>query len=144
MTAPHRLAALAIAALALIAAACNTQSAFDLEVGQCYDSPTEETEVSTVSSKPCDEPHDQEVYAVFDYPNPPEDFPGESAMEDVAVDRCTAEFEPFVGTDYDSSQFDFYYLVPSDETWADGDREVVCSVFDPDGKLTGSVRGSGR
>ena len=143
MTEGRRLAALVVAALVLVAA-CGTQSAFDLEVGQCYDSPTEETEVSTVTSKSCDEPHDQEVFAVFDYPESGDEFPGDEALQDLALERCETEFEAFVGNDYDESALDFYYLVPSEDTWGDGDREIVCAAIDPNGKLTGSVRGSGR
>ena len=137
--------ALAVVALALAGAGCGMQSAFDLEVGQCFDSSPDETEVSSVTSKPCDEAHDQEVFAVFDYPNPPEDFPGDDAVSDVAEDRCTNEFAAFVGRDYASSELEYYYLVPSDDTWSEGDREIVCTVIDPNGeKLTGSMRGADR
>ena len=38
----------------------------------------------------------------------------------------------------------FMYYPPTQDGWATGGREVTCLVFDPEGPLTGSVRGSGR
>jgi hypothetical protein len=140
----HARGAVAATVFALLLG-CGVQSAFDLEVGQCFDSPTEETEVSAVSSKSCDEEHDQEVFAVFDYPSPPEDFPGDGAVGGVAEERCANEFLAFVGVDVDSSELAYYYLVPSASTWEEGDREIVCTVIAEDAeKLTGSMRGAER
>ncbi|MBB4705743.1 hypothetical protein BJ982_007287 [Sphaerisporangium siamense] len=30
-------------------------------------------------------------------------------------------------------------MLPTDETWADGDRDVMCTVYDPQGKLKESM-----
>ena len=137
--------ALAAAVLAIAAVGCGVQSAFDLELGQCFDGGTTEQEVFTVTSKRCDEPHEKEVFVVFDYPNGPQEFPGEDAIDDVVYGRCVPEFRAFVGKDWEASQLDFWYLVPTEETWGNGDREIVCAVVDgSDQKLTGSMRGANR
>ncbi len=129
-------------ALALMTAACSG-NVFDLEVGQCFDDPDSFDEVANVDIVDCAEPHDNEVYHVFDLADG--DYPGLAAVEADAGDGCLAQFEPFVGRDYASSQLDVRYLYPTPETWDEGDREIVCSLFDLSGDpMTGSQQGSGR
>jgi hypothetical protein len=64
-------------------------------------------------------------------------------MGEMAHEGCLARFESFVGRDYDSSSLDIATLFPSYESWhQQSDREVVCAVYDIDGKkLAGSVQG---
>lgn len=131
-----------LTALALVAAACSG-NVFDLEVGQCFDNPESFDEVSNVDIVDCDEPHDNEVYHVFDLPDG--DYPGVDAAETIADDGCITAFESFVGSPYTTSGLDIQYLYPSPDTWDDGDREVVCALFALDGEqLTGSQEDSGR
>ncbi|MEV5888303.1 hypothetical protein [Nonomuraea fuscirosea] len=33
----------------------------------------------------------------------------------------------------------YYPIMPTAETWADGDRDVMCAVYLPSGRLTGSA-----
>ena len=116
--------------------------AFSMRVGDCFDdgSAFDDDEVNSVPGVPCSQPHDNEVYALFDVTQP--SFPGED-MARIAHEGCLARFEGFVGKDYDSSQLDIATLYPSPESWAQqNDREVVCVVYDMDAaKLTGSVKG---
>ena len=143
--APRLRSLVATLLLALIVGGCGIQSAFDIENGQCFDGGEADSEVMTVTQRDCAEPHEKEVFAVFDYPNPPNDYPGDQAIEDAVFARCVPEFKSFVGTDWESSELDFFYLVPTAETWGRGDREIVCAVIHPnDEKLTGSMRGSNR
>lgn len=58
-----------------------TIDAFQIRVGDCFDdaaSVGEETEVSGVRGVPCSQPHDNEVYAVFDVD--PTEFPEGDGM----------------------------------------------------------------
>jgi len=129
-------------ALAITAAACSG-NVFDLEVGQCFDDPDSFSEVSNVEIVDCDEPHDNEVYHLFDLADG--DYPGQSTVETQAAEGCLEAFEPFVDRDYATSQLDVRYLFPTSETWDNGDREIVCSLFDLTGaQMTGSQQGSGR
>jgi len=115
--------------------------AFEVRVGDCFDdgSSFEGDEVSSVAGVPCSQPHDNEVYAVFDVAD--ERFPGE-ALGGIAHEGCLERFEGFVGNDYESSSLDIATLYPSSESWSEQhDREVVCAVYDVDAKkLTGTVR----
>lgn len=131
----------ALPAFVLVAAACSN-NVFDLEIGQCFDDPDSFDEVANVAIVDCAEPHDNEVYYLFDLAGG--DFPGDAGLGDSAVDGCLDQFDGYVGVDYASSVLDIRYLIPTAETWRDGDREVVCILYQLDnGELTGSMRGAG-
>ena len=131
---------LAVLAFALVAAACSG-NVFELEVGQCFDDPDSFDEVSNVEIVECATAHDNEVYELFDIPDG--DFPGTTTVEEAAVEGCLAAFDPYVGRDYASSSLDVRYLVPTEDTWSSGDREVVCVLYDLNGaQLTGTVQGT--
>ena len=116
--------------------------AFEMRVGDCFDDGSTFTsnEVDSVPGVPCSQPHDNEVYAVFDVTAA--SFPGE-AIAEMAHEGCLERFETFVGKDYESSSLDIATLYPSQESWQrQNDREVICAVYDMEAeKLTGSVKG---
>jgi len=119
-----------------------TVDAFGMQVGDCYnDSTLDDDEVDSVPGVPCSDPHDNEVYALFDIIDP--SFPGD-ALADMAHAGCLERFESFVGKDYESSSLDITTLYPTRESWQEqNDREVVCAVYDVElAKLTGSVKGT--
>jgi hypothetical protein len=136
-----RRTAVIVGALALVAAACGG-NVFDLEVGDCFNDPEDFGEVTDVKMVDCAVPHDNEVFAVFDLPDG--DYPGSTGAETSADGGCIAEFAAFVGIDYDSTSLDVWYLYPTEDSWNNGDREVVCMLFDPTGtQLTGTAANSG-
>ena len=123
--------------------------AFTIRLGDCFDNTRslasdEAGEVSSLPGVPCSEPHDNEVYAVFDVNF--SSFPGDEQMSEHAFDACLARFENFVGNAYENSALDITALYPSSQSWSmHSDREVVCAVYDMNGgKLTGSSEASGR
>lgn len=119
-----------------------TESAFSLRVGDCFNDPSGD-DVADVEALPCSEPHDNEVYHLFDLPDG--DFPGEDAVMGLADEGCAAEFDGFVGAAYADSELDFYHLTPTNDTWNQmSDREVVCLIWDPAGPTTGSLKGAAR
>ncbi len=122
----------------------DTQSVFDLEVGSCYDLPSGDV-VEEVRVVDCDEPHDQEVIALVQYPaGPGEEFPGSEEIGAFADDECTSQFEQYVGVPYAESELLGFALMPTAETWPVGDREIVCAVYLEDEQLDGSVAGAER
>ena len=100
--------------------------------------------ISSLPGVPCSQPHDNEVYAVFDvslsaYPD------SEDAMFEHALEQCLDRFAGFVGIAYESSELDILTLYPTPESWARNDREVVCAVYDMNNtQLVGSARDVGR
>ena len=95
--------------------------------------------IFSVQTLPCSEPHSEEVYAAVNLPEG--DFPGTEAMNAQADELCAAEFESFVGLPYEESVLYLTYLTPTREGWSEGDHEVVGSVYDPEGEVSGSLRG---
>lgn len=119
--------------------------AFTIRLGDCFDDTgplgTDEAgEISSLPGVPCSEPHDNEVYAVFDVSF--EEFPGDERMADEAFGQCLDRFAGFVGTDYESSTLDITAMYPSSQSWSmQNDREVICAVYDMNGgKLEGTAK----
>lgn len=123
---------------------------FSLQVGDCFNDPSElgdapdaTSEVSSLAAMPCAEPHDNEVYAVFDMDIPTYD--SDEGMFNQAFDACQQRFDTFVGVSYEESEFDILALYPTQQSWQQDDREVVCAVFAMSGEqLVGSVAGTAR
>jgi hypothetical protein len=138
--------ALLVGALMVLASAC-AGTVLSLDVGECFDDwegslDGATQEVGDVPIVDCAEPHDNEVYSVSDMPTG--SFPGDAAVEDWTIARCEETFDGYVGTAYADSRLDFGALFPTQDTWADGDTEVICFLWDIEFlKLTGSMKGSG-
>jgi len=116
-------------------------SVFRVREGDCFDDPEGE-EVREVEVIPCDEPHDNEVYALVELDDD-DDFPGEDQVAEEAQELCFEAFEDYVGIPYEESVFLSLQLTPSEEGWADGDREAVCVLYDADqDKLDESAEGA--
>jgi hypothetical protein len=78
----------------------------------------------------CDEPHEIEVYAIVDLPG------GEGAPFqglDAAIDLCNQDFIAITGVGLGlATVYRRSVLRPSEETWADGERDVTCYVAYPE------------
>ena len=129
--------------LTLLSGACTSDSVFLLDVGTCFDDQgLDATEVTSVPLVECEEPHDNEVYRLFNVTSTV--FPGDESLLQTAADGCFDEFESFVGLEYSQSILDFSWFTPTAQSWEEGDREVICFVYDLDlKKLTGTMAGSG-
>ena len=145
---PVRRVAAGVLLTATLAAvsACGGTSVLSLEVGQCISGQTTgEDDVSSVPVVECTEPHTGEIYSLPQLPDG--DFPGDAAVQQSATELCSGqEFQTYVGKPYQESTIYLSYLVPSSDTWEDGDREIVCILAaDENGsETTGSLRGANR
>ena len=121
-------------------------SVFDLEVGDCFSA--ESDQLDTVLVVDCAQPHEYEAFHVFDHDAGADaPYPGDDALFDFADTECQPPFEEFVGHDYQTSIWYITSLTPSEETWADGDREIVCTLNQQDENaepisVTGSAEGA--
>lgn len=115
----------------------------DLVVGDCLaeEFSGDEENVYTVSARPCDEPHNGEVFHDLEVAEP--EFPGDVEMSEIADSTCYQAFEPFVGLTYEDSELDFYYYVPTAQTWKYGDRLVTCVLISPE-DVSETLQGSER
>jgi hypothetical protein len=122
------------------------------EVGQCFDRRQLEERPTTgpqqtdiVLLLDCGLPHDNEVIDVLEMPDRPRDYPGETAMRDVARASCTLRFATYIGRAYETSALEVGYYLPSSNEWESGARRLGCYVYDVDNDpLIGSMRGSAR
>ena len=119
-----------------------------MKVGDCFNDSTSMTadsefEVSSVAGVPCTEPHDNEVFAIFDVSV--ESYPDGDGMSELAFNSCLKRFERFVGKDYQSSSLDILPMYPTLQSWKQrNDREVICAVYDMTlAKLEGGASGLG-
>ena len=116
--------------------------AFAIKVGDCLNDAEVAEEVSSVPVVDCSEPHDSEAYASIMMPDG--DFPGGDAVTAAAEEGCLAEFQGYVGIAYEDSSFEVSFYFPTEGSWSGGDREILCTVYDPSGKTTGSAKGSAK
>ncbi len=116
---------------------------FSVAVGDCLNDDGVEGEISSVPKIDCSEPHDSEAFASIEMADG--DYPGDDAIFAAADSGCEAKFEAFVGISYAESVFDFSYFFPTAASWGNGDREIICLIVDPAGKITsGSLAGAAR
>jgi len=119
--------------------------AFSIYVGDCLISADLDNEFSEVPAVPCTEAHDSEVIYIFDMPDGDYDS---DAIDSAGDDQCPQAIVNYVGPNYDtvsSEGLDWYYFSPTEESWAQGDREVDCIAYarSDTNELTSSVKGLG-
>jgi hypothetical protein len=121
------------------------KSAFDLAVGDCFDS-EDLSRVTDITVVDCDASHAYEVFGVSAVPGDPSaTFPGNDALTATADRACRAAFRAYVGVDFNASEWYGTFLNPSESTWATGDREIVCVLHtQATTPVTGSAKGSAK
>jgi uncharacterized protein YceK len=153
---PRGLRALAAAALLSVAlsgcsafesltAGSNVQppGVFTLTVGDCLDDATVGDEVTSVPIVACDKAHDSEVFATSQVSA--SDFPGSATLDSDLRTFCGGDaFTQFIGVTYSDSTLETRGYYPTVESWASGDRELLCTIYDPAGRVTGSLAGAAK
>lgn len=123
-------------------------SVFDLEVGDCFS--VESDELVTVAVVDCEQLHEYEAFALVDHEAGEADpHPGDEAMLEYGDTACRAPFGEYVGREYQASIWYITSLYPSEQTWAGGDREIVCTLYQRDANsepitVAGSAEDSGQ
>lgn len=101
-----------------------------LAVGDCVadlDQLDSDTDIDLVD---CAEPHAGEVYRQADIAGK-NLFPGNEPLGQEAGTICADAFTDYVGVGFPDSTLDVITMMPSKESWAQGDRTVTCVVTDP-------------
>jgi hypothetical protein len=113
----------------------------DLRVGQCYQQPKDE-QTPWVEVLSCRQPHDAELFAIV--PLAGQVLPAEAKLERLADQACAAQFRAYVGVASQATQLNFDWWAPTKESWASGDRTVLCELKNVDAsRLVGSMHASG-
>ena len=115
-----------------------------LIVGQCLDDDELDRYLAAeaFSYVSCDDPHDFEVFFVYEFPTGP--YPGDDTVIDDLKAVCRNRFEGYVDRDYESSALDTWSVWPGQGLWESGNRIGECLLFNvDDSKMTGSAYLSG-
>lgn len=115
---------------------------FTLQVGDCLNDATAEDTVETIPTVPCTEPHDSEIYASILMEG--DIFPGTDAVIAEADAACLDAYAAFTGIEYADSIYYYSYYFPTEGSWEGGDREILCTIYDEAGQVTGSLQNIGR
>src|SRR6266540_495686 len=143
-----------IAMVGLVIAGCDggtvekagASSVFHLRTGECFHSSAgtagRTVEVKDMSSVPCADAHDGEVFAVVAHPAAKDaPYPGDDAVADFAAAECLQQFPAYTGGSYDDSDLEVATVRPGHDSWVDkDDREVACVLYKKNSTLTGSRR----
>lgn len=101
----------------------NRTQATNLEVGQCILVPIN-SQVNSVATTDCTEEHTGEVYSIS--PVDGEYLPSRDELEELVDDACYSTFEAYVGSSPEDTSLDYTAMSPTADTWAKGDRTIVC------------------
>ena len=121
-------------------------SVYELRTGDCFNGGQrvaeevgQERTVNQVTAVPCDQAHDNEVFAVFDHPAGADAaFPGEEEVNKTAQDGCLERFARYVGRPYEGSDLQVAVIAPGEQSWEEeDDRAIACVVYGEE-PLTGS------
>lgn len=120
----------------------------DLDKGNCFDAmPGSAAADQAVWHINCNDAHAYEVYEVVTYDadgsRRGSPYPGADAVRDWSEQACYAQFEAFVGVRWTISDLDIKVWWPSQKSWDNNDRGIICTVMAANGsKLTGTQRGT--
>ncbi|MEX0835557.1 MAG: hypothetical protein WD010_05670 [Nitriliruptor sp.] len=131
-----------MAALTLLAGACGG-GGFELSIGDCVRTPPEGAGpdgFADVTVVDCDEPHELEVFHVFELG--PEQITGDAMVSEIAQACLGDAWTHYLGVPAGESPIELLPIPPdSDELAAGEDREVICTVREPGGATrTGALR----
>lgn len=115
---------------------------FSLAIGDCFDDEGTGDQISSVPIVPCSDPHDNEVYHEFEVADG--EYPGDEAIAAQADEGCLGAFAGFVALAYDDSVLGYFPLTPTASGWEQGDRLVQCAIYEPDIKVTGTLKNAAR
>jgi len=121
-----------------------TGDASDLAIGDCFDVPSANVDISSVQHHPCTESHTGEIFFITNYPDAAT-YPADNDFIQFAVDHCNPVFTTYVGATVDNSpDLTVGLFYPQSDGWSSGDRTVQCYATRVDGgPMTKSVKGSG-
>lgn len=111
-------------------AGCTSKS--ELEVGDCIADPGQTTTTRQVTSVSCHANHFGEIIGTYTATDG--SYPDVQVLANESETTCSQAFETVVGIPPAQSVYDLFPLVPSESSWENGDRTVLCVVSGSDGE----------
>jgi hypothetical protein len=111
-------------------------STMSLEVGDCVNGLEESQAVASLPAVPCTDPHEGEVFALFDLPEG--DYPAETELVEQAETGCFDRLLGYAPQAAENPELGLFYFYPMESSWPE-DRQVVCIATSASGTMTGSI-----
>jgi hypothetical protein len=114
-----------------------TSGILHIEAGECFTDPAYSGEAAevVVLYTPC---HERAANQSYGFVHAPEGEWDPAALSAFAWRSCRRGFDSHWSGE-PASKLKFYPVLPTRETWAGGDRDVMCVVYSPDGPMDGSA-----
>lgn len=115
-----------------------TPGILNIEGGECFDDPADLPDAGgvVIRYRPCAQSADNQAYG-FVHADDDADW-DPAALRELAWHACRQLFTRIWPDDLGQG-LRFYPIMPTVETWADGDRDVMCVVYRFGGRLPGSM-----
>jgi hypothetical protein len=129
--------------VALVNATFGPKSVAELAVGDCFDAPSTSGDISEVPHRPCSMAHTAELFDIVAYSGGQNGaFPTDAEFEAFASNQCGSAFDVYTGGGGGlAATVDVFYMTPSADGWASGDRTLLCYLVAPSGQaLSESLR----
>ena len=108
-----------------------------LRTGDCFQNPSADQTLSSVTAVPCTTPHDAQIFTEFTATGA--SFPGNTALDKEASLGCPARVAGTVDKSKITDAMSLHYLIPQEQPWAEGHRAIVCFIVAPTSGLTSSL-----
>jgi hypothetical protein len=111
------------------------------QVGDCMNDADLSGIVTSVPVVPCSEPHDSEAYAEFELADGP--YPGQERDQRAGRRGCVERVRRVRRDRIQRVRAQVQLLLTQRNSWPQGDREILCEVYDPRTQTTGTLEGAG-
>jgi putative regulator of septum formation/uncharacterized protein DUF4190 len=128
---------LVLAVAGVVALGTHSKSARNAQVGDCWTDLPAGNRVSRVNTTSCDRPHRGEVVGVLTMPDG--SYPAQSVFQDYKQ-KCRDALASYSSTAMEDSAVDLAVMPPSEDSWKQGDRDMVC-IATFSSQRTGSIKG---
>ena len=116
---------------------------WSLRAGDCFQNPSGAEAllgVAYVTAGPCTTRHNAQIFAEFTATGAA--FPGNGALERQAAIGCQARVADNVDKSKLTDAMSLHFLLPRQQSWADGHRTISCFILDSTSGLTSSLLAS--
>jgi hypothetical protein len=114
-------------------------SVFALLPGDCFNNPTDQQSIASVTSLPCTRAHDAQVFANFKLTGGNLHYPGTATVERRAAAGCNTRFPSSVSKSRITSSMSVRFIYPQQLAWTIGHRTVSCLIVDSRRDLRSSL-----
>jgi hypothetical protein len=113
-------------------------SVFSLAAGDCFDNPASPTNIASVSAIPCNQPHNAQVYAIFDLFPQYINYPGNKTMVRLATRGCNARTGG-LSKSANTSGMSVNFIYPTASSWNNAQNSAVNCIIVSNGNISRSL-----